>query len=88
MFGIGMWELIVILIVALLVVGPQKLPELARALRRSFAEFKRATNEVRRTIETEIRLDDDIPPPRNMFPRIPPTPPVKPAEESSPPPQA
>lgn len=86
MFGIGMWELIVILIVALLVVGPQKLPELARALGRSFAEFKRATNEVRRTIETEIRLDDDIPPPRNVFPRLH-TPPVKHEEESSPPPQ-
>ena len=62
MFGIGMPELIVILVIALIVVGPKKLPELAKALGRGFAEFKRATNEVRRTIDTEIHQLDDVVP--------------------------
>jgi Tat protein translocase TatB subunit len=61
MFGIGMPELIVIFVIALLVVGPKKLPELARALGRGFAEFKRATNEVRRTIDAEMQEIDVVP---------------------------
>ncbi|MDY0096705.1 MAG: Sec-independent protein translocase protein TatB [Candidatus Vecturithrix sp.] len=61
MFGIGMQELIVIFIIALIVVGPKKLPELAKALGRGFAEFKRAANEVRQTIDTEITLEDQAP---------------------------
>ena len=67
MFGIGMQELIVILVIALLVVGPKRLPELARALGRGIAEFKRATNEAQQTLNAELRhLDDAAPktPPR------------------------
>ena len=55
MFGLGMPELIVIFIIALVVFGPKKLPDLGRALGKGIAEFKRATEEVKETIETEVR---------------------------------
>ena len=55
---IGMPELIVILIIALIIFGPRKLPELGRSLGRSIAEFKRASNELKNTLEEEIRIDD------------------------------
>jgi Tat protein translocase TatB subunit len=61
MFGIGMQELIVIFIIALIVVGPKKLPELAKALGRGFAEFKRAANDVRQTIDAEIQVPEQTP---------------------------
>jgi TatA/E family protein of Tat protein translocase len=55
MFGpIGMPELILIFLVALLVFGPRKLPELGRSLGRGLAEFKRASDDLKRTIEDEI----------------------------------
>ena len=48
MFGIEMTELIVILAIALVVLGPKKLPEIARSLGRGLAEFRRASSEMRR----------------------------------------
>jgi sec-independent protein translocase protein TatA len=55
MFGsIGMPELILIFIVALLVFGPKKLPELGKSLGRGLAEFKKASEDLKRTIENEI----------------------------------
>jgi TatA/E family protein of Tat protein translocase len=55
MFGsIGMPELILIFVVALLVFGPKKLPELGKSLGRGLAEFKRASEDLKKTIEDEI----------------------------------
>jgi sec-independent protein translocase protein TatA len=59
MFGsIGMPELIVIFVIALILFGPRKLPELGRSLGRSLNEFKRASNELRNSLEEEVRLDE------------------------------
>ena len=54
MFGIGMPELLVILVVALLVLGPKRLPEMARSLGRGMAEFRRASNEFTRTLSASV----------------------------------
>lgn len=56
MFGIGMPELLLILAVALIVIGPKKLPDLAKALGRGLGEFKRATDELKSTLQEESRV--------------------------------
>jgi sec-independent protein translocase protein TatA len=59
MFGsIGMPEMIIILVIALIIFGPRKLPELGRSLGRSINEFKKASNELRNTLEDEIRVEE------------------------------
>ena len=58
MFGIGMPELLVILAIALIVIGPKKLPDLAKSLGRTLREFKKATNEFKESIDIDEDLSD------------------------------
>lgn len=59
MFGsIGMPELVIILVIALIIFGPRKLPDLGRSLGKSIAEFKKASNELQRTLDEEIRAEE------------------------------
>lgn len=59
MFGtLGMPELILIFVVALLLFGPRKMPQIGRSIGRAMGEFRRASNEFKRTIEDEVAADD------------------------------
>lgn len=59
MFGsIGMPELIIILVIALIIFGPRKLPELGKSLGRSLNEFKRASQDLQNSLEQEIKLEE------------------------------
>ena len=51
-------ELIIIFVIALIIFGPRKLPELGKSLGRSINEFKRASNELKSTLEDEIRIEE------------------------------
>jgi len=81
MFGIGGWEMVLIGVVALLVFGPKRLPELARSLGKGLAEFRKASSDLRRSI------DFDVDPTRLSAPRpetLPPAQAGDPASESAP----
>jgi len=58
MFGIGMPELMVILVIALLVVGPKRLPDLAKTFGKGLAEFRKATEGATETLKETLRVDE------------------------------
>ena len=58
MFGIGMPEMLLILAIALIVIGPKKLPDLAKSLGRALREFKKATSELKDSLEIDSELQD------------------------------
>lgn len=53
MFGLGIWEILVILVIALVIMGPDRLPTLAKALGRGMREFRKATREIQASLEVE-----------------------------------
>ncbi len=62
MFGLGMPEILLILAIALIVIGPKKLPELAKTLGRALGEFKRSAQDLKRSIDIETTVTDTPPP--------------------------
>ena len=72
MFGsVGVPELIIIFTIALIIFGPRKLPELGKSLGRSLAEFKRASNELKSTLDEEIRTEERRSSERQEPPHVP-----------------
>jgi TatA/E family protein of Tat protein translocase len=80
MFDIGLQELVLIFVIALLVFGPKNLPQLGRSLGRAMREFRRASDEFRSTIETNLKINEpDL---------VPEPPPVAASSEAAPEPVA
>jgi TatA/E family protein of Tat protein translocase len=80
MGSLGFPELVLIFLVALVVFGPRRLPEIGKSLGRALGEFKRATNDLRNTLETEVRAEEE----KKLPPLEPTPPPLQPEAPASP----
>jgi TatA/E family protein of Tat protein translocase len=80
MFGLGMPELLVILAVALIVIGPKRLPDIAKALGKGMREFRKATSEIKQNIDFDPRDYD----PRTTLKNITDPPPEEPPKPKTP----
>jgi sec-independent protein translocase protein TatA len=61
MGSLGLPEILLIMVIALLVFGPKRLPEIGRTLGKGLAEFRKATNDLKNTISTELSIEDEQP---------------------------
>jgi TatA/E family protein of Tat protein translocase len=68
--SVGLPELLIIFTIALIIFGPRKLPELGKSLGKSLAEFKRASNELKNTLDEEIRMEERKSQERQEPPRV------------------
>lgn len=59
MFGIGNGELLVILVLALIIIGPNKLPELAKILGKGLAEFRKAADDIKGSVTREMHIEEE-----------------------------
>ncbi|HVG09949.1 MAG TPA: twin-arginine translocase TatA/TatE family subunit [Thermoanaerobaculia bacterium] len=83
MFGpLGFPELVFILVLALLIFGPKRLPEIGRTIGRGMAEFRKASTDLKRTINTELALDEPVAPPVRPW-MEPAAPPIAPANTAA-----
>lgn len=82
MGNLGMPELIMILVLALLLFGPKKLPEIGKQVGKALGEFKRTSNELKRTIEDEMEKATQDPPKTGPPPPDPPAAPAAPASSN------
>ena len=83
MLDIGLQELLLVLVIALLVFGPKRLPELGRALGRAMREFRRASDEFRSTLETNLQLNEPDPVPSSPESTVTEPPPPTPVEAAT-----